>query len=386
MPNKHIFNRYGLIGDNLDLKKNIDMEIDNKGRIIDISYSDPEKFIDLSENEQNLLMIPGFINSHVHIGDSFAKELGFNKDLIEVVAPPNGIKHKLLKQTPKDVKIKGIKKAVLEMLSSGITTFIDFRENGVEGLDLIKEALQESQMNYLALGRFTNEKDFDSVYELADGIGLVSYKHISRAMKEKLGRKKDKNNKIIACHCAENMRNEALIKDLFKDKIIDVVVHGTQFIKNDLERIKKNDMALILCPRCNGYFGVGFPPIIEILKLKIPISLGTDNVMAISLNLFEEMRYLHGISRVLDKSVELDARKLLKMITINAARNFRVEENIGSIKEGKYADFFTIDLCDPNYYSHQIDNNMIYPIIVQRTRSENIKQTYIKGELAFERK
>jgi cytosine/adenosine deaminase-related metal-dependent hydrolase len=386
MPNKHIFNRYGLIGDNLDLKKNIDMEIDNKGRIIDISYSDPEKFIDLSENEQNLLMIPGFINSHVHIGDSFAKELGFNKDLIEVVAPPNGIKHKLLKQTPKDVKIKGIKKAVLEMLSSGITTFIDFRENGVEGLDLIKEALQESQMNYLALGRFTNEKDFDLVYELADGIGLVSYKHISRAMKEKLGRKKDKNNKIIACHCAENMRNEALIKDLFKDKIIDVVVHGTQFIKNDLERIKKNDMALILCPRCNGYFGVGFPPIIEILKLKIPISLGTDNVMANNLNLFEEMRYLHGISRVMDKSVELEARELLKMITINAARNFRVEENIGSIKEGKYADFFTIDLCDPNYYSHQIDNNIIYPIIVQRTRSENIKQTYIKGELAFERK
>ncbi|GAG56246.1 unnamed protein product, partial [marine sediment metagenome] len=107
--------RYGLIGDNLDLKKNIDMEIDNKGRIIDISFSNPGKFIDLSEKELNYLMIPGFINSHVHIGDSFAKELGFNKDLVEVIAPPNGIKHKLLKQTPKEIKIKGIKKAVLEM-------------------------------------------------------------------------------------------------------------------------------------------------------------------------------------------------------------------------------------------------------------------------------
>jgi len=386
MPNKHIFNRYGLIGDNLDLKKNIDMEIDNKGRIIDISFSNPGKFIDLSEKELNYLMIPGFINSHVHIGDSFAKELGFNKDLVEVVAPPNGIKHKLLKQIPKEIKIKGIKKAVLEMLSSGITTFIDFRENGVEGLNLIKEALQESQINYLCLGRFINEKDIDSVYDLADGIGLVSYKHISQKMKEKLRKRKEKNDKIIACHCAENMRNEALLKNLFKDKIIDVVVHGTQFIKNDLESIKKNNMALVLCPRCNGYFGVGFPPIIEILKLKIPISLGTDNVMAISLNLFEEMRYLHGISRVMDKSVELNARELLKMITINPARSFRMDEDIGSIKEGKNANFFTIDLSEPNFYSHQIDNNNIYSIIVQRTRSENIKQTYINGELAFERK
>ena len=386
MPNRHIFTRYGLIGDNLDLKKNIDLEIDKEGRIMNILYSNPGKNIELSENDDNLLMIPGLINSHMHVGDSFAKEVGFNKELIEVVAPPNGIKHKLLKQTSKDVKIKGIQKAVLEMLSNGITTFIDFRENGIDGLTLLKKALKESQMNYLALGRFNNENDIDSVYDLANGIGLVSYKHVSKAMREKLKSKKAKNNKIIACHCAENVRNDALITEMFKDKLIDVIVHGTKFNKNDLELLKKNNLSLILCPRCNGYFGVGFPPIIEILKLQIPISLGTDNMMANSTDLFEEMRYLHGISRVMDKTVELDARKLLKMITINAARNFKLGDEIGSILEGKSANFFTINLDEPNYYSHQIDSNNIYSFIVQRTRSENIKQTYIKGEPAFERK
>ena len=385
MANKHIFTRYGLIGDNLDLKKNIDLEIDKEGRIINILYSDPGKNIDISENELNLMMIPGFINSHVHVGDSFAKEMGFNKDLIDVVAPPNGIKHILLRQTSENVIIKGIKKAVLEMLSNGITTFIDFRENGLEGLKLIKEALKGSQMKYLALGRFENENNIDSVYELADGIGLVSYKHISRAMKEKLRSEKDKNNKIIACHCAENVRNDALIKELFNDKLVDVIVHGTQFSQSDLEQLKKNNTSLILCPRCNGYFGVGFPPITEIIKLKIPISLGTDNVMANSTDLFEEMRYLYRISRVLDNSSELDAKELLKMVTINAARNFKMNEDFGSIVEGKHANFFTINLSESNFYSHLIDINNIYPIIVQRTRSENMKQIYIKGELAFER-
>ena len=386
MANKHIFARYGLIGDDLALKANIDLEIDNEGRIASISSEKPGNFIDLSNDESKLLMIPGFINSHVHIGDSFAKEAGYNKDLIDVVAPPNGIKHKLLAKTPKDLKIRGIRKAVIEMLSSGITTFIDFRENGVEGLNLIKEALQGSLMNYLALGRFKNENDIDSVYELADGIGLASYKHISKALKEQLKSKKSKNRKIIACHCAENVKNNALIKELFNDKLIDVIIHGTQFKKSDLEQLKKNRTSLVLCPRSNGYFGVGFPPIIEVLKQKISISLGTDNMMANNPDLFEEMRYLHIISRVLDKSVDLNARELLKMVTINAAKNYGMDDDIGSITNGKTANLFTIDLSEPNYYSHQIDSNNIYPMIVQRTRTENIKQTYIKGELAFERK
>ncbi len=386
MANKHVFTRYGLIGDDLDLKANINIEIDNEGRITSITSENPGNNIDLSDSESNLLVIPGLINSHVHVGDSFAKEAGYNKDLIDVVAPPNGIKHELLEKTPRDVKIRGIKKAVMEMLSSGITTFIDFRENGIEGLNLIKEALQGSLMNYLALGRFNNENDIDSVYDLADGIGLVSYKHISKALKDKLVDKKNTNKKIIACHCAENVRNDVLIREVFNDKLLDVVVHGTHFNKSDLAQLEKNNIALILCPRSNGYFGVGFPPIIEILNQKIPISLGTDNVMANSLDLFEEMRYLHFISRVLDKSVELDAREWLKMVTINAARNFRMDEDTGSIEKGKNANFFTIDLSEPNFYSHQIETNSIHPIIVQRTRTENIKQTYIKGELAFERK
>ena len=143
MPNNYIFAHYGLIGDTLDLKKNINLEIDQEGRIADISYNNPSKNIEIRKTEQNSLILPGFINSHVHVGDSFAKESGFNKDLIEVVAPPSGLKHELLEKTPKEIIIKGIRKAVLEMLSNGITTFIDFREGGIEGINLIKEALKE---------------------------------------------------------------------------------------------------------------------------------------------------------------------------------------------------------------------------------------------------
>ena len=389
MPNKEIYSRFGLIGNNLDLRENISLEINKDGKIVKINYDTPKRDFELSAKNQNFLMIPGLINSHIHIVDNFAKEMGFNRNLIEVVAPPNGLKHKLLKTTSKETKINGIKNAVLEMLSGGITFFIDFRERGVEGINLLKEALKNLPISNLIFGRFTSATEIEQIFKLADGIGLASYNKISPIMKKELRKFKEEYNKQIACHSAEFSRDKSLVNEIFHDKIIDIVIHGTKYLKEDLELIKKKKISLVLCPRCNGYFGIGFPPIINLIKLKIPISLGTDNLMVNNTDLFEEMRYLYRISRVLgksDKDIKLTSRELLKMVTINAARIFNLNDKIGSISEGKEANFFMIDLNDPNFYSYKLDHNNIYPIIVQRTKSENIKKTFIKGELVFERK
>ncbi|MFW9988831.1 MAG: hypothetical protein ACFFC3_09270 [Candidatus Odinarchaeota archaeon] len=109
MANKYLFSNYALIGENLDLKQNVKLEIYQNGRILNLSYDDINDSLEILQNFQTFLMLPGFINSYIHNGDSFAKELGFNKDLAEIVSPPYGLKHKLLRQTPEEIKIKGIK-------------------------------------------------------------------------------------------------------------------------------------------------------------------------------------------------------------------------------------------------------------------------------------
>ena len=141
MTNRQIFCKYGLIGDNLDLKQNVNIEIDKSGTISSLKYDNPNDPLNLSEDNNQYLIIPGLINSHIHIADNFAKELGFNRDLTEIVAPPNGLKHILLESAPKEIQFKGIKLGALEMLSNGITCFIDFRERGVEGVNLLRQAL-----------------------------------------------------------------------------------------------------------------------------------------------------------------------------------------------------------------------------------------------------
>ncbi|MFX1389614.1 MAG: amidohydrolase family protein [Promethearchaeota archaeon] len=388
MESKHFFCKYGLIGEDLDLKQNVELEIDDTGKILNIYSVEIEKSIELSPDHQNYIIIPGFINSHIHIGDSFAKELGFNKELKEIVAPPFGLKHKLLRQIPQEVKIKGIQNAVLEMLSNGITFFVDFREEGVRGVNLLKKSLSNYPINYLILGRFMDESEIDPIFEISDGVGLSSYKLITSSNKNFVSSAKKKFRKIIACHCAENTRNTELIKKIFEDNLVDVIIHGTKFTTEDLVKLIENKISLVLCPRSNGYLGTGFPPISEIIKVNIPISLGTDNLMVNNTDLFEEMRYLYRISRVLCKNKKefyFTSKELLKMVTINAAKNFNLEREFGSISKGKFADFFIIDLDYPNLFVNIMDPINIYDLITQRVKSENILSTYIKGEQVFER-
>ncbi len=388
MPKTIIYCNYGLIGDELELKKDVSIEIDKSGKIATLFYNNIRDDITYS-NQPNFIMIPGLINSHIHICDSFAKEQGFNKDLLEVVAPPDGLKHQLLGSIPKEIKTQGIREAASEMLANGITSFVDFRENGLTGINLLKEALDDSPINYRILGRFSNSEDAKSILKNADGLGFASYDQLPPEYKENLRLLKEQNlGKTIACHDAELSRDEFRFNKIIDEKLIEVIIHGTHYTIEDLKRIKENNISLVLCPRCNGYFGSGFPPINEINKLEIPISLGTDNVMANNIDLFEEMRYLYRISRALAAGKDysqLSSKELLKMVSVNAAKNMGLDKEFGSISEGKYADFSLLNLSDPNYYTYKIDKENIYNIIVQRTKSENIKKTYIKGEVEFER-
>ena len=384
-----IHSNYGLIGVDLKLKKNVIIEIDETGKITNLSFDNIREDDNISIEQPTYLLIPGLINSHIHICDSFAKEQGFNKNLIDVVAPPNGIKHKLLGSTPKKIKMHGIKEAVIDMLANGITLFVDFRENGLDGINLLKDALSDSPINYIILGRFKNLENAEIILKNADGLGFASYNQLSPTTKELIiGLNKQYSNKIIACHDAELSRKEQLFNEIIRDRIIDVIIHGTHYTREDLKKIKERSISLIFCPRCNGYFGSGFPPINCIHDLNIPISLGTDNVMANNIDLFEEMRYLYRISRVLSSNKNhsiLSSKDLLKMVSINAAKNLGLGEEFGSISEGKFADFSLLNLSDSNYYTYKLDRESIYNIIVQRTRAENIKKTYIKGEIVYER-
>ena len=102
---------------------------------------------------EDLLLIPGLINSHTHIGDSIAKDISLDKDPDSKINPIFGIKQKILKETEPRKLIYYMRKTVKSMLKKGTTTFVDFREGGLDGVLLMQKALSNTPIRSIVLGR-----------------------------------------------------------------------------------------------------------------------------------------------------------------------------------------------------------------------------------------
>ena len=113
-------------------------EITNLGKIIDVDGA---------------IVCPSFINGHIHIGDSIIKDEGYGLSLSEMVKPPNGVKHVALANASDDELVEAMRGSMWDMVNSGTTHFIDYREGGVKGVKLLKEASKDIPIKPIILGR-----------------------------------------------------------------------------------------------------------------------------------------------------------------------------------------------------------------------------------------
>ena len=106
-------------------------------------------------------------------------------------------------------------------------------------------------------------------------------------------------------------------------------------------------------------------PIPEYLKYGVNVSIGTDgNTTNNSLDMISEMKILG----LLQKSSRWDptvtpAQQLLDFATINGAKAIGMQDKIGSIEVGKYADIVIYDGKAPNLrpaLKENIVTNMVY--------------------------
>ena len=183
----------GLILKGIDLspvKENI--VIDDENNIIEISKDAKEgEVIDASGK----IVCPRFINAHTHIGDSIIKDEGDGLSLDEVVKPPHGIKHLALESASDDELIEAMRESMWDMYNLGISHFIDYREGGLEGVKLIKEASKDVPITPIILGRDSSFYGEDPNYHQvkvairkllkhADGIGLSGFGEIDTTVAE----------------------------------------------------------------------------------------------------------------------------------------------------------------------------------------------------------
>jgi cytosine/adenosine deaminase-related metal-dependent hydrolase len=379
-----IYADFCLVGRELDLLEEAYITISSEGYFESISDKAPSSHH--YSVFDDCLILPTFINSHTHVGDSFAKEEGYNYSIKEVVEPPHGLKHRLLAEASEEVLISGIRDACLEMLSTGTSTFIDFRESGLRGINLLSEATKDLPIRVLKLGRPTEDTSMEELIPVVDGIGLSSANGYTDGELKQISKKCKKNQKIVAVHASETEEERKIAQEKYGFSDVkravtvldaDVLVHLTHADEDDIKLLKGR--RVVCCPRANAYFGVGFPPVEELVEEGMNICLGTDNVMANSLDLFREMEFLGKTLRGRYGKNALHSKKIIEMVTVNPSEAFNLQS--GWIGEGRSADFMVLDL---NAHNIRPVHN-IYHSVVHRAKSENIKLICIKGKNVFEK-
>ena len=369
--------KYVVVGKDYEIKENINLTLDiEKGLIANIGFSHrgfTEKPLNI-----NAIAIPSPINAHIHSADFIFSGSGLKLSIEELVKPPHGLKHRLLRETANKDIAKSITYTLKYLKTTGVSAAADFREEGIKGVKLALKALKKVSFRHIILGRPVkgySEKKVKTLLRLCHGIGLsstLSFKPSFLNMLNKLAREE---NKLLAAHVAETRKSfeKGDFEYTLKHYKPDFIVHGTHLGSEEFSILAEKKIPLVLCPRANTFFGVGIPKIAEALKSSVIISLGTDNAGWILPNIWREVEYAFNLAKMQDRSIA-EPKLFLKIITYNAAKTLKLE-NEGFIGEGMKANI-TFLKTSPNIVCSK---NMLASIIL-RTDRRDVLELLIYGK------
>lgn len=338
----------------------------DEGNIIEIGKDASEgKIIDV----EGATICPSFINGHMHIGDSIIKDEGYGLSLSEMVKPPNGVKHKALANVCDDELVESMKLSMWDMVKSGITHFIDYREGGIKGVELLREASNDIPIKPVILGRddsfYGDDPDLKKVkiairklLKVADGIAPSGFGEITDEVADLIVSECSKHGKISSIHVGESENNQIESLNKFGKTEIEKgvnanfaqLVHVTNPKKNDMDLISKSNSNIVVCPRANATLNVGICRLNEMLNSGVKPIFGTDNVMLNSPNMFRELEFSLKLMSVYYRDY-INPLDLVKMATTNICShhiNNVVQKSL--IDVGSCAEFIILNSFSKNPY------------------------------------
>ncbi|MFC6864945.1 amidohydrolase family protein [Halomicroarcula sp. GCM10025817] len=312
------------------------------------------RIVALEEDEvySDDIVLPAFVNAHTHVGDSIAKEAGEGLSLEELVAPPDGLKHRLLRESDRSELVGAMARSLAYMEASGTGAFVEFREGGVEGVLALSAALEDSRLESVVLGRESVD-----VLDVADGFGASGANDADFGNERRATRDAGKRFGIHAGEVDSSDINPALDLDP------DFLVHMVHAEPLHLTRVADSEVPVAVCPRSNLVTDVGLPPV-EDLHERTTVALGTDNVFLNSPSMFREMEFTA-------KLYDLPAREVLAMATVNGAELAGLD--CGVVEPGRPARLTVLDGESDNLAGAQ----NVVRAVVRRAGTSDVKRVVL---------
>ena len=342
------------------------------GRIASTSAA-PEGFAaDKTVFGAGKMLIPGLVNAHTHasmtIFRNCADDMLFNDWLFGRIMP---LEDKL---TGGDC-YWGMQLAVMEMLRSGTTAFIDM----YYFMDDLARAVEETGVRAVlsrglqggAGDPAGGEKRLREAIEAAErwkdlkNISFMLAPHAPYTCDEgyqrEVAAEARRQGFSINIHLAESLAEIETIKSQYGCTPIEladktglltdttVAAHCVHLTDNDIDILARSGVSVATNPVSNLKLSNGVAPVPKLLKAGVKVALGTDSAASNnSLNMFRDLSALTLIHKGVNyEPLAVTAREGFEIATKNGARAMGYE-NLGEIKPGYIADLVILDLDRPN--------------------------------------
>jgi 5-methylthioadenosine/S-adenosylhomocysteine deaminase len=163
-----------------------------------------------------------------------------------------------------------------------------------------------------------------------------------------------------------------------------IAAHCVHIDDHEMRMLRKHDASVAHCPSANLKLASGIAPITQMLDLGLNVAIGTDGPASNNdLDMFEEMRLAALLAKVTPiNPISLPARQALEMATRNGAKALGMEDQIGSLDVGKYADVIVVD-SQTMHNSPQFDFNpqAVYSQLVYAVKGSDVRDTIVHGKV-----
>lgn len=346
------------------------------GRIIDILPQDDADLRYQARSTTTLddqILLPGLVNLHTHAAMALFRGLADDLALMDWLSnhiwPAEG------RNVSEQFIYDGTLLACAEMLKGGVTCFndmyffpeqaghaaIDAGMRAALGVVLIefptpyasdaqdylrkglaaRDALKNQSLISFCMAPHApytvSDASFEQVGTLAEQLDLPIHLHLHETTHEIQEHVKQHGVRPL-----ERIRRLGLLGPRL------IAVHSVHLDDTEIAMLAAQGASVAHCPASNLKLASGFARIADLQRAKVNVGVGTDGAASNNrLDLLGELRLAALVSKAISGDARtLDAHAAIRMATLNGAKALGLDNNIGTLERGKYADMIAVNLAD----------------------------------------
>ena len=330
------------------------------------------------------VVLPGFINAHMHFYSTMVRGLGKAKASSNFVEVLENLWWRLDKKLTLDDCYYSALVPLIDAIKHGTTTLIDHHaspmaargslnviakavketglraslcyelsdrdgeaitEDGIlENIDFIKRCQKERDPQLTALfgmhAAFTvSDKTLDKAAKAAHDLGVGFHVHTAEAQSDEDYSLKHYNQRIV-----QRLKKAGV----WGDKSI--AVHCVHIDESEMDILAETNTAVVHNPQSNMNNAVGVADVVKMTQKGILVGLGTD---AMTVNMLEELRVAMWVRHLAANHPSVGFMETLSTLAFNNAKiaNRYFDPKVGVLAPGYAADVICMDYTPPTEFS-----------------------------------